>query len=102
MSQACSVSVTSVIFNGGPSTLLAAGILATRPGRVNSRAVDAAPLAPNARQPAAGWIWKLTRPVASVDVQRLLGDVVGIRRGEEDRGPGDVLRLLDAAERDLG
>src|SRR5918995_4969996 len=41
----------------------------------------------------------LSRPVATVDVERLLRHVVGLGGGEEDGGAGDVLPLLDAAER---
>src|SRR5947209_13886974 len=46
------------------------------------------------------WLRVLTRPVAAVDVQALLRDVIGVGGGEKDRGTCDVLRLLDATQRD--
>src|SRR3954454_19410425 len=41
----------------------------------------------------------LPGPIAAVDVEGLLRHVIGVGGGEEDGGAGDVLRLLDAAER---
>src|SRR5690606_10663660 len=52
--------------------------------------------------PSRYWSWGLTRPVAAVDVKRLLRDVVRFGGGEKDRHPGDIFRLLDPPQRNRG